>query len=158
MFKKRKANSAKVLSLLFVPIIVGWLGLIHFGNADLIDYCGTTDNTTTPVKNYDTSGYYCYIEDDVQGNDGYNHEDTSVYDLQDDHTLQCWGDEQVVLWDEWDGFTEDITFDRYVQFTLSGGWNSDFSSHLSDFSTIEGSLEISDGTVTVENIIIQSPM
>jgi PKD repeat protein len=51
-------------------------------------------------------------------------------------------------------FNENVTLDRGVSFTLEGGYGCDYSSNPAD-STIEGSLTVADGTLTVDRIIIQ---
>ena len=52
-------------------------------------------------------------------------------------------------------FEEDLNFANNISVTLKGGYNSGFSDNLSSATTINGSLIISDGSVTVEHIIIQ---
>ncbi len=140
MFKKRKANAGKIFSLLFVLVMVGWLGLVHFGNADLITWCDVSDNTTAPVKNVRLDDQYCHIGDAGVGTTAaYNYQQSApVYDLQDDDILRCWGDEDITAFTE---FIEDITFDRGVRFTLSGGYYDDFTLNPGDFSTIKGSMK-----------------
>ena len=49
--------------------------------------------------------------------------------------------------------TEELVFSRPVSFILKGGYDSGFVT-ASDFSTIRGTLTISDGCVTLENIVI----
>ncbi len=51
-------------------------------------------------------------------------------------------------------FAENLNFDRNITITLKGGYDSGFMSNLSS-TTINGSLTISNGTITVENIVIQ---
>lgn len=51
-------------------------------------------------------------------------------------------------------FIENLSLGRPIPITLSGGHNCDYSDNPSD-TAIHGSLTISDGTVTVENIVIQ---
>jgi PKD repeat protein len=51
-------------------------------------------------------------------------------------------------------FTEDLNCNRNISVTLKGGYNATFTEN-SGFTTISGSLAISSGTVTVENLIIQ---
>jgi hypothetical protein len=51
-------------------------------------------------------------------------------------------------------FPEDLNFFNNISVTLKGGYNSTFTENPSA-TTIDGSLIISDGTVTVENVIIQ---
>ena len=51
-------------------------------------------------------------------------------------------------------FIENLILNRNVSVTLAGGNNCDYTNSTMG-STITGSLTISDGTVTVENIIIQ---
>jgi len=51
-------------------------------------------------------------------------------------------------------FNENVQCDLDVAVTLEGGYNPDFTSILG-YTTINGSLTITNGTVTVENIIIQ---
>jgi hypothetical protein len=50
--------------------------------------------------------------------------------------------------------TNDILFDRPITITLQGGFNENFTSNTS-FTTVNGTLTISDGKVIVENIIIK---
>ncbi len=51
-------------------------------------------------------------------------------------------------------FTEDLNFNRNIAVTLKGGYNCWYNSNPPS-STLTGSLTISSGTVTVENLIIQ---
>lgn len=51
-------------------------------------------------------------------------------------------------------FIENLTFGRPIQITLAGGYNCPYTANPSD-TAIHGSLTITDGTVTVANILIQ---
>jgi len=51
-------------------------------------------------------------------------------------------------------FNEYLYFGRDVSITMKGGYDADYTSNPS-YTTVKGSLTISDGTVVVENIIIQ---
>jgi photosystem II stability/assembly factor-like uncharacterized protein len=51
-------------------------------------------------------------------------------------------------------FAENLNFDRNISVTLMGGFNSDFSSNDS-FTTINGSLTISNGIITLDKIMIK---
>jgi len=53
-------------------------------------------------------------------------------------------------------YLETLDFNRSVSVGLIGGYNSSFRTNLSD-SAVTGSLTISSGTVTVENIVITPP-
>ncbi|MCP4682079.1 MAG: hypothetical protein GY864_07085, partial [Desulfobacterales bacterium] len=145
MFEKRKANAGKIFSLLFILIMAVWLGLIHFGNADVINHCGPATDNATPVRNTNsvsgpTDWEYCKIG--VGTTAAYNNQvSPPAYDLENTETLLCWGDAQIGTGTTypWAGFIEDITFDRGVRFTLSGGYYDDFTLNPGDFSTIKGS-------------------
>ncbi|MEA3332794.1 MAG: hypothetical protein U9Q58_04270, partial [Pseudomonadota bacterium] len=50
-------------------------------------------------------------------------------------------------------FSEDLDFARDIAITLSGGYACDYS-EVVGISTIKGSIIISDGTVTFENLIL----
>ncbi len=50
-------------------------------------------------------------------------------------------------------FIETLSFNVPAAVTLSGGYSTDYSSHLS-YTTVTGSLTISAGTVTIENVIL----
>ncbi len=54
-------------------------------------------------------------------------------------------------------FLEELTLDEDVDIFLRGGWNADYSDNTGYSSTINGSLTISAGTVTVEGIVIEGP-
>jgi PKD repeat protein len=51
-------------------------------------------------------------------------------------------------------FTEDLNCNRNISVTLKGGYDATFAGNTG-FTTINGSLTITSGTVTVENIVIQ---
>jgi len=51
-------------------------------------------------------------------------------------------------------FNEIVDFNRPVTFSLKGGYDADFIGN-SDFTTINGTLTVSDGSVTMENIVIR---
>jgi hypothetical protein len=51
-------------------------------------------------------------------------------------------------------FAENLSCSRNISVTLKGGYDSLFTTNAA-FTTINGSLTITDGTVTVENIVIQ---
>jgi len=51
-------------------------------------------------------------------------------------------------------FSGNLNFNRAISVTLRGGYDSGFASNAG-YTTISGSLTISNGTVTVENIVIQ---
>ena len=51
-------------------------------------------------------------------------------------------------------YVGDLTLEEPIRFTLSGGWNDDYSDNTGRQSTIGGVLTITGGTVTVEGIII----
>jgi hypothetical protein len=51
-------------------------------------------------------------------------------------------------------FDEYLYFGRDISITLKGGYDADYTSNLS-YTTISGSLTISQGTVVLENIVIQ---
>ena len=51
-------------------------------------------------------------------------------------------------------FVESPVFGNPVSITLSGGYDPTFTSNLSSYTKIMGSLTISAGTVTIENVII----
>jgi len=51
-------------------------------------------------------------------------------------------------------FNQDLNFHLPISVTLKGGYNSLYSSNPS-YTTVNGTLTISDGSVTVENVIIQ---
>jgi PKD repeat protein len=50
--------------------------------------------------------------------------------------------------------TEDLVFDQNVSFTLVGGKNCEYTAAASA-STVHGVMTVSDGTVVVENLVIQ---
>lgn len=52
-------------------------------------------------------------------------------------------------------FNENLNFDKNVSFTLTGGYDSEYSNPPSSATTVNGTVTISAGTVTVENIVIQ---
>ncbi len=52
-------------------------------------------------------------------------------------------------------YLEDLVFNEGITFTLSGGWNNDYSDNTGYQSTLSGSLIITAGTVTVEEIVIE---
>ncbi len=51
-------------------------------------------------------------------------------------------------------FIETLLFDIPGAVTVSGGYNTDYSSNLLSYTTVTGSLTISAGTVTIENVIL----
>jgi len=51
-------------------------------------------------------------------------------------------------------FSEDLDFNRTVQVKLDGGWNADYTSVSGD-TTIDGTVTISSGGITISNVIIQ---
>ena len=51
-------------------------------------------------------------------------------------------------------YIEDVVLDASKDLTLQGGWNLTFTAQSSN-TTIAGSMTISNGTVTVENIVLQ---
>lgn len=51
-------------------------------------------------------------------------------------------------------FAEDLTLDRDISFTLKGGYADDFSS-ITGFTTLNGVLTISSGSMIVDGLIIQ---
>jgi len=51
-------------------------------------------------------------------------------------------------------FTENLDFNRTVQVTLDGGWNTDYTA-VTGNTTITGTVTITDGGITVSNMIIQ---
>jgi len=53
-------------------------------------------------------------------------------------------------------FAEDLVFDRDVTVTMNGGYDCDYNQPPFSFSTID-SMIISNGTVTIANIVIQTP-
>jgi photosystem II stability/assembly factor-like uncharacterized protein len=52
-------------------------------------------------------------------------------------------------------FNEDLTFDDPVSITLAGGYDDSYSPGNRTYTTVNGKVTISSGTVTVENIVIQ---
>ncbi len=51
-------------------------------------------------------------------------------------------------------YPESLLFERSIEVFLSGGWSSDYATNNDAYSSICGTLIISDGTVIVENIVI----
>ena len=51
-------------------------------------------------------------------------------------------------------FTEDLTLDHQLSVFIQGGYNCEFTSNLV-FTTVQGSMTISNGAVTIENVIFQ---
>jgi hypothetical protein len=51
-------------------------------------------------------------------------------------------------------FSENLNFDRNISVTLMGGFNSDYTSNTS-YTTVNGTVTISSGTLTVDKILIQ---
>jgi len=51
-------------------------------------------------------------------------------------------------------FTEDLIIDRGITFTLSGGYNCDYSANPG-YTTVTGCITIYSGTMDIENIIIE---
>ena len=51
-------------------------------------------------------------------------------------------------------FTENININRNIAFTLTGGFNCDYS-EITNTTTIIGNVNISNGKVTIENFNIQ---
>jgi len=64
--------------------------------------------------------------------------------VQDGETMQC----------QATSFTEDINLNRSVRVTLDGGYDSGFSTHVG-VTSIFGSLTISDGSITVDGLVIR---
>lgn len=52
-------------------------------------------------------------------------------------------------------FVEDLDFDREISVNLKGGYDCYYSPNNGQWSAIDGTLTISAGTVTIENIVIQ---
>lgn len=57
-------------------------------------------------------------------------------------------------WIEEGSYAGDLLCARAVSVTLSGGWNTEYSSNAGSLSTVGGSLTIAAGTVTVEGLIL----
>ena len=51
-------------------------------------------------------------------------------------------------------YVENVILNTLIQLMFQGGWNSTFTAIQSN-TTINGSLTISDGTLIIENIILQ---
>ena len=51
-------------------------------------------------------------------------------------------------------FSENLDFNRPVQLTIDGGWNADYTA-VTGSTTINGSVTVIDGGITVNNMIIQ---
>ncbi len=51
-------------------------------------------------------------------------------------------------------FAEDISMTTDCELEMEGGWNADFS-NKSGFTSIEGTLTISDGEVTLDGIVLE---
>ncbi|MBN2808467.1 MAG: putative metal-binding motif-containing protein, partial [Deltaproteobacteria bacterium] len=56
-----------------------------------------------------------------------------------------------------DFFIENLYLENDLLFTLSGGWNSDFSSNQGEQTSVSGTLTITAGTVIVEGIVLEGP-
>lgn len=83
-----------------------------------------------PVRVGDPPVYYSYIQD--------------AYDASIGNIIEVGATD----------FVEDLFFDINVSIMLKGGFNSDYTDNPS-YSIVNGSVTISDGTVEVENLIIQ---
>ena len=86
-----------------------------------------------PVKNADTSEYFTSI----QG--AYDDPDTV-----DGHTL----------WSQGYVFTEDLYIDRAISVTIEGGYDCTYSTVTGD-TFLDGNMTISDGTLLIENFVIE---
>jgi len=51
-------------------------------------------------------------------------------------------------------FTENLDFNRAIQVKLDGGWNTDFTA-VTGNTTINGTVTVTDGGITISNVIIQ---
>ncbi len=56
-----------------------------------------------------------------------------------------------------DYYLGNLVFDQSVDVVLSGGWDSDYTGNGNAWSTVAGSLTISNGTVVIENLILETP-
>jgi hypothetical protein len=53
-----------------------------------------------------------------------------------------------------ESYNEQVIFDGPEEITVQGGWDTHFTS-CSSYTTIHGSITITDGTITIENVILE---
>ncbi|HTZ17676.1 MAG TPA: SBBP repeat-containing protein [Dissulfurispiraceae bacterium] len=121
---------------------VTWYGCDTTGGNTTTATCNVTVNAATMVKaSFDTQCAIAPVRKDT----------TSYYDtiwagysgVADAGTLQI----------EAQTFAEDLTLNRNISVKFQSGYNCNYSAN-SGFTTINGSMTISGGTVTIENIIL----
>ena len=95
------------------------------------DYISVAECQNLPVKDSEGSGYFSTVQD--------------AYDnASEADTIQA----QAL------DFEESLNFSRDIQITIEGGYDCEYTDNPST-STIKGSMTISNGTVTVDNLVIQ---
>ena len=155
----------------------GYPVLIHVEGHTMIGY-GYDDSTTPPtIYIHDTWDYDDHTMEWGGSYSGMDHKSVTVFHLQPAETVyvsksdqKCNGHSECrqILDDAYRDFEKvfeikvtdefypegDLLFNSNIKIRLSGGWNDNYDSPGQQPTTIEGSLTISAGTVTIEGIAI----